>query len=200
MLSSSSSSLVNFTRQSASISRRRLLLAAADQPFHFVKDDDKEDRDRRRTRQQYSQIYRREFHSTVKNQSIVMVCLGIAGAAFGGSILLDSLAKSRAESAAAAAAEGKTDAKDGSASSAGGGFPSFFSGFLGAKTFYQGGFEPTMTKREAALILGVRESASREKIREAHRNMSRANHPDTGGSEYLAMKINQAKDMLLGSK
>ncbi|KAK3038399.1 hypothetical protein RJ639_030565, partial [Escallonia herrerae] len=68
---------------------------------------------------------------------------------------------------------------------------------LGRK-FYEGGFQPTMTKREAALILGVRESTATDKIREAHRRVMHANHPDAGGSHYLASKINEAKDMMLG--
>ncbi len=66
------------------------------------------------------------------------------------------------------------------------------------KRFYKGAFEPKMTRREAALILGVRESANRERVREAHRRVLMLNHPDTGGSTLLATKINQAKEMLLG--
>ncbi|EOY07764.1 hypothetical protein QUC31_011165 [Theobroma cacao] len=66
------------------------------------------------------------------------------------------------------------------------------------RRFYEGGFQPIMTKREAALILGVRESTPAEKIREAHRRVMVANHPDAGGSHYLASKINEAKDMMLG--
>ncbi|GFZ11121.1 chaperone DnaJ-domain superfamily protein [Actinidia rufa] len=66
------------------------------------------------------------------------------------------------------------------------------------RKFYEGGFQPTMTKREAALILGVRESTPTDKIREAHRRVMVANHPDAGGSHYLASKINEAKDIMLG--
>ncbi|CAN4099208.1 unnamed protein product [Withania somnifera] len=55
-----------------------------------------------------------------------------------------------------------------------------------------------MTRREAALILGVRESAVVQKIKEAHRRVMVANHPDAGGSHYLASKVNEAKDVLLG--
>ncbi|KAJ7568286.1 hypothetical protein O6H91_01G025900 [Diphasiastrum complanatum] len=65
------------------------------------------------------------------------------------------------------------------------------------RKFYEGGFQPTMTRREAALILGVRESVSQEKVKEAHRKVMVANHPDAGGSDYLASKINEAKDVLL---
>ncbi|XP_021897655.1 mitochondrial import inner membrane translocase subunit TIM14-1 [Carica papaya] len=66
------------------------------------------------------------------------------------------------------------------------------------RKFYEGGFQPTMTRREAALILGVRESTAAEKVKEAHRRVMVANHPDAGGSHYLASKINEAKDVLLG--
>ncbi|XP_052175679.1 mitochondrial import inner membrane translocase subunit TIM14-3-like [Diospyros lotus] len=66
------------------------------------------------------------------------------------------------------------------------------------RRFYEGGFQSAMTRREAALILGVRESMPVDKIREAHRRVMVANHPDAGGSHYLASKINEAKDMMLG--
>ncbi|XP_033139799.1 mitochondrial import inner membrane translocase subunit TIM14-3 isoform X1 [Brassica rapa] len=66
------------------------------------------------------------------------------------------------------------------------------------RRFYEGGFQASMTRREAALILGVRERVVAEKVKEAHRRVMVANHPDAGGSHYLASKINEAKDMMLG--
>ncbi|KAG5028691.1 hypothetical protein AAZX31_05G083100 [Glycine max] len=66
------------------------------------------------------------------------------------------------------------------------------------RKFYEGGFQSTMTRREAALILGVRENATADKVKEAHRKVMVANHPDAGGSHYLASKINEAKDVMLG--
>jgi DnaJ-class molecular chaperone len=47
-----------------------------------------------------------------------------------------------------------------------------------------------MTRREAALILGVRESTEEKKILAAHRKLMLMNHPDNGGSTFIATKIN----------
>ncbi|GMI43511.1 hypothetical protein TrCOL_g487 [Triparma columacea] len=73
-------------------------------------------------------------------------------------------------------------------------------GFGGPSKFYEGGFEDEMTRREAALILGVRESSSAKRIKDAHRTILIANHPDTGGSNFIASKVNEAKELLLKGK
>jgi DnaJ family protein C protein 19 len=55
-----------------------------------------------------------------------------------------------------------------------------------------------MSRQEAYDVLGLHPGASEAEIREAHRRLMRGAHPDAGGSDWLAVRINQARDILLG--
>ena len=54
-----------------------------------------------------------------------------------------------------------------------------------------------MSAEEAYALLGLNADADRDAIIQAHRRLMQKVHPDRGGNDYLAAKINQAKDLLL---
>ena len=145
----------------------------------------------------------RALHATVPRESTVILVggLGVAGALMGINYSIEAwnaFQKSRAKQAAdeekygtnsdSGGASGTNDGEDTTAS----GHSTYY-----AKRFYDGPFEEEMSKREAALILGVRESASAKRIKNAHRKLVILNHPDTGGSTYISTKLNEAKELLL---
>ncbi|KAK0458309.1 uncharacterized protein EV420DRAFT_1620817 [Desarmillaria tabescens] len=61
----------------------------------------------------------------------------------------------------------------------------------------QGAAEQWMDRKEAIAILGLKDGhLLRNRVKDAHRHIMLTNHPDRGGSPYLASKINEAKDLL----
>lgn len=68
---------------------------------------------------------------------------------------------------------------------------------INGKAFVKGGFGQKMSAREALQILNLKETnLSQAKLKEQHRKLMMANHPDKGGSSLLATKVNEAKDFL----
>jgi DnaJ family protein C protein 19 len=55
-----------------------------------------------------------------------------------------------------------------------------------------------MTQEEAYQVLGLRPGATEAEIRAAHHRLMRTAHPDSGGSDWLATRVNLARDVLLG--
>lgn len=70
--------------------------------------------------------------------------------------------------------------------------------WLRSKKLYSEPNLPT-DRKEAYDILGLEEGASEEDIREAHLRLMKKVHPDQKGSDWLAKKINAARDLLLNN-
>lgn len=51
--------------------------------------------------------------------------------------------------------------------------------------------------KKTTIIFNYSSAADIKKIEAAHRKMMIANHPDQGGSDYIAIKVNEAKELLL---
>lgn len=54
----------------------------------------------------------------------------------------------------------------------------------------------TMSVDEALQILGLSGTPSRDEITRAYRKVMQKMHPDRGGNEYFAAKVNEARDVL----
>jgi hypothetical protein len=59
------------------------------------------------------------------------------------------------------------------------------------------GASSNLSRAEALEILGLKEPATAAEIRAAHHRLIQAVHPDKGGSDWLASRLNQARATLL---
>jgi hypothetical protein len=55
----------------------------------------------------------------------------------------------------------------------------------------------SMSTEEALQVLGLKAGSTIDEIKQTHKRLIKDFHPDKGGSDYLASKINEAKDVLL---
>ena len=62
---------------------------------------------------------------------------------------------------------------------------------------FPGGFPELMDKSQALLILNIKGDSNEQEIMKQHRRLMILNHPDKGGSTYITLKINEAKNILL---
>ncbi|XP_044728411.1 mitochondrial import inner membrane translocase subunit TIM14 isoform X2 [Chrysoperla carnea] len=115
--------------------------------------------------------------------SVIAAGLGLAVLGFGGRYVLRQMPNVAKTMQEAMKAMPKIDAET----------------VVGSK-YYKGGFDPKMSRREAALILGISPTSNKTKIKDAFKKVMSVNHPDRGGSPYLAAKINEAKDYLENNK
>lgn len=68
----------------------------------------------------------------------------------------------------------------------------------GAAVNGSGNGRARMSREEALDLLGLPSNASAKEISEAHRRLGQLLDPQLGGTRYLSMKINEARDVLLG--
>lgn len=55
----------------------------------------------------------------------------------------------------------------------------------------------SMSQDEALSVLGLKAGASAKDIKAAYRHLMNVNHPDKGGSQWMAAKLNEARQTLL---
>ena len=61
---------------------------------------------------------------------------------------------------------------------------------------WRGPFERKMSRYEARMILGLGEGYDRRDVQRRYHELMQKNHPDKGGSNYLACKVSEARNVL----
>ena len=136
--------------------------------------------------------------------SLVLGGLALAGCAAAARVVIRQMPKARAAAQEAvkhfpkppAGADGGAEGTAGGAQKAANNwFKQSYDEIFGSG-HYKGGFEAKMSRAEAAKILGVSTTSSKDAVKKAHKRLMLINHPDRGGSAYMATKVNEAKAML----
>lgn len=65
------------------------------------------------------------------------------------------------------------------------------------KTPHQQIIEEELSLQNAYQVLGLKSGVSRKEVFNSHKKLMMVNHPDKGGSEYIAQLLNQARDKIL---
>eukprot|EP00656_Telonema_subtile_P007481 TRINITY_DN1350_c0_g1_i4.p1 TRINITY_DN1350_c0_g1~~TRINITY_DN1350_c0_g1_i4.p1 ORF type:complete len:133 (-),score=25.37 TRINITY_DN1350_c0_g1_i4:146-544(-) len=119
---------------------------------------------------------------------------GAAAAAMGTRLLIQGATMVSSKAAAEGAKAGA------SAMNGAGGVLGKMKGFIPGMGPDKNGFADPMTRREAFQVLGLREGSNRNKVRAQHKKLMVLNHPDAGGSPFIASKVNEAKDYILSGR
>ena len=69
--------------------------------------------------------------------------------------------------------------------------------FHQGKDYTSSNSRDTMSPQEAAELLGVTLDSSKSEVEEAFKRLIKLNHPDKGGSKYIASKLIQARETLI---
>jgi DnaJ homolog subfamily C member 19 len=121
----------------------------------------------------------------------ILVLSGRGGAAIGALVMFGPLILQKIRAARLQASAHRTGAGTSAGNGTAGANP--HGGSWGARK--SGG---PLSRQEAYEILGLKPGASEVEIKAAHHRLMRSAHPDVGGSEWLATRVNQARDVLLG--
>lgn len=66
-------------------------------------------------------------------------------------------------------------------------------------SLYESGFPASFSREEGLAALGVDSSAEKKEVLQKYRDLIKELHSDTGGTPYMARRLNEAREACLGS-